>query len=260
MFKITEIKPIDKNHWQKVQQRFDNLIKPVGSLARLEYITCLYASAGNIIDIVYPQKELIVFGEDEALISHLQAMDESVCIKMVLLQDKDYLAAFEMGKKSVVMADKAKVMGLSFWSSKDCDAQKALAIAEQGDIIELAKMKNTNGLFALAGAILQAASFNMPVFLDNDITLLAAYIASSLNPLVKEYLIAVSTTSSNIEGVLLDKLGLFTMLDLQLQNPSGESAILGFSLLNAGIKSLCEMDSFGNETVHGPLGDIKKKD
>jgi nicotinate-nucleotide--dimethylbenzimidazole phosphoribosyltransferase len=61
---IPEIAPIDKSVWQNTQSRFDRLIKPVGSLARLEDITCLYAAARRTGEITEPGKALLLFLSD----------------------------------------------------------------------------------------------------------------------------------------------------------------------------------------------------
>jgi NaMN:DMB phosphoribosyltransferase len=69
------------------------------------------------------------------------------------------------------------------------------------------------------------------------------------------YLIAVSSAEEAGQNILLTRLGLSIMLDLNVHSPSGAAALLGFGLLSAGIKALNEMDSFGRDTVHRPLGD-----
>ncbi len=107
---------------------------------------------------------------------------------------------------------------------------------------------------AMAGAIIQAASMGVPVFLDGVATLLAATIACEIEPGAGEYLVAVSTTAEYGQNILLTEMRLSTMLDLKLSLPSGEASLFGFGLLDAGIKALREMDSFGQ--VHFPLGDI----
>lgn len=40
---IEQIKPIDRQKVEEAQNRFDNLIKPVGSLAKLEAMVSRYA-------------------------------------------------------------------------------------------------------------------------------------------------------------------------------------------------------------------------
>ena len=55
----------------KVQHRFDNLIKPVGSLAKLEKIVCRYAALKNTTTLDYPSKALVLFDYTDTAKEHL---------------------------------------------------------------------------------------------------------------------------------------------------------------------------------------------
>ena len=69
---IPEIPPIDKSIWQNTQSRFARLIKPVGSLARLEEITCLYAAARKTSEVSEPGKTLLLFIGDHGAADSLE--------------------------------------------------------------------------------------------------------------------------------------------------------------------------------------------
>lgn len=56
---IEQIKPIDRQKVEEAQNRFDNLIKPVGSLAKLEAMVSRYAGIVGSADkksVQYPKK------------------------------------------------------------------------------------------------------------------------------------------------------------------------------------------------------------
>ena len=62
---ISQITPINEECVAEAQKRFDNLIKPVGSLAKLEEMTSRYAGIicktdKNEID--YPKRKVLIWG------------------------------------------------------------------------------------------------------------------------------------------------------------------------------------------------------
>mgnify|MGYP000694803575 CR=1 FL=1 len=64
---IEQIKPIDRQKVEEAQNRFDNLIKPVGSLAKLEAMVSRYAGIIGSADkksVQYPKKALFLWSAD----------------------------------------------------------------------------------------------------------------------------------------------------------------------------------------------------
>lgn len=64
---IEQIKPIDRQKVAEAQNRFDNLIKPVGSLAKLEAMVSRYAGIIGSADkksVQYPKKALFLWSAD----------------------------------------------------------------------------------------------------------------------------------------------------------------------------------------------------
>ena len=60
---IQKIVPADRGCMKLAQTRFDNLIKPVGSLAKLEEMTSRYCGIKGIYekeDLDYPKRDLLV--------------------------------------------------------------------------------------------------------------------------------------------------------------------------------------------------------
>lgn len=309
--KIKSIKCVDKKRKETVQKKFDNLIKPVGSLARLEEITGNYIAMQNADDISYPSKHLLLFLSEHEKAAGYQ---EDVCDKNIFLPelfsgkshmhklvkffaadmtivslsdefgikakgemaDSAFKQAFQAGEKAVQEVLKKDVHAIALASFSPYSYLPDLAVLsavtgridfippempllitadEKEEVFNAIKKHGGYELPAMVGAITCAASNGAMIFLDGIGTLLAAYAAISVNDALREYLVAVSTTNENGQNILLTESKLSTMLDLKMNFPSGEAALFGFSLLEAGIKALLEMESFGE--VHFPLGDMK---
>ncbi len=315
---------------KKVQNNFDNLIKPVGSLARLEDITCLYAAASRQEKPSSPQKKLLVFASDHGVaqaLDFLYTTDDSFFYFNRLLEKKSGLAvlakalgadvavvelglkkgnsenhiaagtynilhgpamtetqfeqAFAIGRAAVEQAADAgaQVLALGSLGAGAEFSETALLYALCGEAVErfvsssrhitwirasvekyalddhMEQARCLGGfeLAALMGAIAQAAHLSLPVFGDSTAVLLGAFILAEQQPLIKEFIIPVCTSCQPEQDKLMKMLGFSTMLDLLLYGTGGEGGLLGFSLLDAGVKALAEMDSFGAKTVHGPL-------
>ena len=278
---------------RKIQEDFDLLIKPVGSLAKLEDITCQYAAIKNINTIDYPSKKTIIFAGDKnsslffantknkknaigVLANRFGSEIFLVDITEVTSTECDIEKLLDFGKRSVCdIISKTDVFSVGYYDEFFQDDYQAFfnrfstvaktekqsieleKINSETCILKAANILGRKELIILAGAYLALAERSVPILLDGEATCLAAFIASKIEPKIINYFIAVSSTKEPDMELILTELGLSTMLDAKLKNPSGEGAVLGFDLLNAGIKALREMDSFGAETVHFPLGDIK---
>ena len=315
---IKKVQCINKNHKNYIQKRFDNLIKPVGSLAKLEDITCSYIAMRDAKDIDYSNKHLLLFLSEQEInekykenicdknvflpelvsgTSHIHKLAEffTVSVNTVSLTDKFgilanienrlemndelFAKAFALGEKAAENAIRsgADALAVASFSPGSYIANLAVlsAVMRKSDFIEpdkrsfvenIIKGETSDDLFvlmrkyggyelpALLGAITFAAASGVMVFLDGLASLIAAYAAIKENDDICDYLVAVSTTNEDGQNILLTESKLSTMLDLKMNFPSGEASVFGFSLLEAGIKALLEMESFGD--VHFPLGDI----
>ncbi len=101
----------------------------------------------------------------------------------------------------------------------------------------------------IAGVILGAALLKIPVVIDGFISGAGALIAAGLEPKTKDYMIAAHCSVEIGHKILLDKLGLKPVLDLGLRLGEGTGAALGISIIDAGIKILNEMATFGDAGV-----------
>lgn len=101
----------------------------------------------------------------------------------------------------------------------------------------------------LSGIILAAAAKRVPIVLDGFISGAAALIASSLEPKVKQYLIASHRSVEHGHKVVLEYLGLKPLFDLSLRLGEGTGAALGIGLVEAGVKIMLEMATFKDAGV-----------
>jgi len=96
----------------------------------------------------------------------------------------------------------------------------------------------------IAGLVLGAALYKIPVVVDGFISTAGALIASELNPAVKGYIIAAHQSVEIGHRKMLEHLEQVPLLDLNLRLGEGTGAALGMSLVEAGVKILGEMATF----------------
>ena len=101
----------------------------------------------------------------------------------------------------------------------------------------------------LVGVIIAAASRRIPVVIDGFISGAAALIAVELNPVIGAYLLAGHVSVEQGHRLILEKLGLFPLLDLQLRLGEGTGAVLAMSIIEAALRTHCEMATFADAGV-----------
>jgi len=101
----------------------------------------------------------------------------------------------------------------------------------------------------LAGVILAAASRRVPVVIDGFISGAAALIAYTLEPKVKDYMIAGHRSVEIGHRIVLDYMGLRPILDFDLRLGEGTGAALAINMVEAGMKILREMATFESAAV-----------
>lgn len=245
---IGQIKPIDKECAAKAQYRFDNLIKPVGSLAKLEEMTTRYAAIiGKYVktDVNYPTRALLVWS-DAAHSAELEkvmhgkwpvnvlAAETGAKVEGILVTAADVDEAMEEGATLVqeyVAKDKLGLIGYG-------------CLADAADELTIA---------AMAGGILQAAALKVPVILDGVATCRAAKLAMEKAPLAIEYCFAGHVSAEPGAAEALAEIGLSAPLKLNIKDGTGEGAAVAFTLFNAGIKAYKEMETFEEAGVHVEL-------
>jgi nicotinate-nucleotide--dimethylbenzimidazole phosphoribosyltransferase len=101
----------------------------------------------------------------------------------------------------------------------------------------------------LTGIILAAASKRVPVVIDGFISGAAALIAYTLAPKTKDYMIAAHCSVEKGHKIVLDHIGIKPLLDFNLRLGEGTGAALAMTIVDASVKILTEMATFGDAGV-----------
>jgi nicotinate-nucleotide--dimethylbenzimidazole phosphoribosyltransferase len=106
---------------------------------------------------------------------------------------------------------------------------------------------------ALVGVILGAVAGRVPVVLDGFITGAAALLAADLAPRVVERVIAAHRSVEPGHAIVLARLGLRPLLDLDLRLGEGTGAALAIQLIDAAVRLRDGMATFESAAVSGPV-------
>jgi nicotinate-nucleotide--dimethylbenzimidazole phosphoribosyltransferase len=101
----------------------------------------------------------------------------------------------------------------------------------------------------IAGLIIGAAANRVPVIIDGFISTAGALIASGLDPRTKAFMFAAHSSVEVGHRIMLEKLGLKPILDLEMRLGEGTGAALAMLLIEAGLKSYREMATFSDAGV-----------
>jgi nicotinate-nucleotide--dimethylbenzimidazole phosphoribosyltransferase len=101
----------------------------------------------------------------------------------------------------------------------------------------------------ICGFVLGAASENIPVVIDGFISTAGALVAWEMCPAVGDYLIAAHLSVEKGHTVMLDRMGLKPLLDLDMRLGEGTGAALGMFMAEAGVKVLTRMLTFDEAGV-----------
>ena len=87
---------------------------------------------------------------------------------------------------------------------------------------------------------------------DGFISTAAALIACAIEPKVNNYLIASHVSAENGHCIALERLGKKAILDLDMRLGEGTGAVLGLTLVEAGVKILTQSATFSEARVSTP--------
>ena len=346
--KLSRIKPVDKDLYQKIQARLDNLTKPRGSLGRLEEMAKRYVAITGKESPKITKKIIYVFAGDHGvtdegvslypkevtpqmvynflrggaginvLARHIMAEVRVVDIGVDhhfnkadgLIQCKvgkgtgniangpamtrdEAIRAMEVG---IGLADEAASEGVDIIGTGDMGIgnttpSSAIAAVITGEPIETVTGRGTGiddqmfgvkvktigraikinhpdpadpvdvlskvggfEIAGIAGLIIGAAANRIPVMIDGFISTAGALIASEMNVNIKDYLFASHLSVEQGHRIMLKRIGLKPLLDLDLRLGEGTGACLGINIVEAGIKILTEMATFGDAGVSKEKG------
>lgn len=250
---IAKITPVDAKCAEAAQKRFDNLIKPVGSLAKLEIMISRYAAIVGRTDkneLDYPKRSLLIWGgtEDTAAaakimegrwpVSVLAAETGAEAVPFIVTAE-DEESAMEEGAglvQEMIQKHKLELLGFGCLASADNAIVRA----------------------AMTGGLLQAAAMKTGVILDGLAVCRAAAWARELAPLSVNYFFAGHVTEEEGDEAALEQLSLSAPLRLNITSGSGDGAAMAFTLFDAGLKAYKEMETFEEAGVHVEVKDYSR--
>ena len=253
--------PADRNLIAKAQERFDNLIKPVGSLAKLEEMATRYAAiygSADKNDVNYPQKSLLMWTADPVqAAAYMQGGKQaSVLAANAGINAQTFLVTAESIEEALLEGALLVKEAASLQSGQQvlafgcADSVPEYQLNADADGYEFLQQLGSMAIAAMAGGILQAAALKVPVMLDGAATVLAAMAAVKYNAAAKDYLFAGHVSAEPGMEDLLKTIGLTAPLRLDIKICRGEGAVLALSLLDAGLKAYKEMETFAEAGVH----------
>ena len=271
----TKIQPLSKEILEAAQKRFDNLIKPVGSLAQLESMITRYAGIVGSSDkqlVVIPETRLLLLwgeakhaAEIEAVMLKKKAISvyaahvNATVIPLLVISESAYdlLEEGAMLTGEYIGEEKAGLICLGTCENDLRQDWKDI-LEEENGLLFLERLQCPS-VSAMTGAILQAAGMRVPVMLDGVATCLAALAAAKFNPYVLQYCFAGDESAEAGCSELLQRLQLQAPLRLSRNNSEGIGALTCLQLFDAGIKAYVEMETFEEAGVHNEKEDYSLK-
>ena len=101
----------------------------------------------------------------------------------------------------------------------------------------------------IAGLVLGAAANRIPVVVDGFISTAGALIASEMHKSVRDYIFAAHSSVEIGHRMMLERIGVQPILDLQLRLGEGTGAALAMGLIESGAMILKEMATFAEAGV-----------
>ena len=129
------------------------------------------------------------------------------------------------------------------------------------DVIDVLAKVGGFDVAAMAGAFLGAAVYKLPVVIDGFISIVAAFTATKIAPLSKEYMIASHVSKEQGYGHALNALGLPPMLNLELRLGEGSGCPLAFQIIRGACAVMNHMATFAEAEINDDyLEEIRKLD
>ena len=273
---IEELKPVDQKIVDLAQRYFDDLIKPVGSLAKLESMTTRYIAITGQLEpenLLYPKKAILLWSsnEDESFIDNLSKGHEPLTYLAqeagveILINEIIYKTEIISGTNFVL-----DCLLSGYKTTEDCllkDNYDMIAVGIPGAYslpINWSSLKNCEPheiledlqdarLAAMVGALFCAAHYHKLIVMDGLASVIALYIAAKLSPLITMYAVGGCITTEAGQEELLTELGLAPVLRLEIAQGQGEGSMMTFKLFDAGVRAYKEMATFSGGGVHAEL-------
>jgi len=124
-----------------------------------------------------------------------------------------------------------------------------LNLPDQKDPLDVLAKVGGLEIGAIAGLILGAAAFRIPMVVDGYIAAAAALIAQRFSPHVKDFLFASHLSAEAGHRAMLGALGLKELFALDMRLGEGTGACIAMGLIEAAVKLMREMATFNSAGV-----------
>ena len=141
------------------------------------------------------------------------------------------------------------------WRRKVAVIERALEVNRPNPADPIDVLSNVGGyeIAGLVGVMLGAASRRIPVVIDGFISGAAALLATELAPQLRDYLIAAHSSVEVGHQIMLERMELVPLLNLNLRLGEGTGAAMAMHLVDDAVAILTEMATFGEAGVAGKV-------
>lgn len=123
---------------------------------------------------------------------------------------------------------------------------------DPGDALDVLSKVGGLEIAGIAGVMLEAAAARRPVLVDGFISAAGALIAAGLHDGAAGYMLASHLSVERGHAAILERLGLHPIIRANMRLGEGTGAALALTLVDAALKILDEMATFGEAGVSGP--------
>lgn len=161
------------------------------------------------------------------------------------------IAAVLTGQPAALVTGRGTGIDDAAYAKKVAVIERALKVNHPDPADPLDVLAKVGGfeIAGLVGVILGGAQARRPVVIDGFISGASALIASALAPRVKAYLIAAHRSQEPGHRIVLERLGLRPLLELDMRLGEGTGAALAMPLLEAACHILNDMATFEDAGV-----------
>ena len=254
------IPELDIEAMEKCQIRLDNLTKPLNSLYYFELIAKKIAGLTSNPKPAKINKMIVVLSENSEISIATKVFSEHVNAQTMLLNldniitNMSFNSSDDYIKTGLELATNNKlktfdVIGLGQISSKIvASTNEFIKLYYNNNTISLDNIRNKE-ILIISGFIIGLAQAGKAVVIDGIASTAAALIATSIEPKVKEYLLASHYDKNDIHKKILEEINIPSYLFLEMNCDDGTGAAMGMSLIDASLHVLNDMKTFGEAEV-----------
>jgi nicotinate-nucleotide--dimethylbenzimidazole phosphoribosyltransferase len=126
---------------------------------------------------------------------------------------------------------------------------------EPADALDVLAKVGGLEIAGMVGVMLGAAAHRIPVVVDGFISAAAALVATTLCPPLRSYLIAGHVSLEQGHRVILERLQLTPLLNLEMRLGEGTGAVLAMGIIAAALRAHAEMATFSEAGVTERVAD-----